>query len=208
MSSPWPWLVGGSALALAAYWWESDRDESPAPAGPLPGAWVVPLARWRGRAPEVSDGFASSRRDARGKVIKHGGLDFMYPRRSEDAATMPIRTPHGSTHYVMPDDVPARAASDGVVWFAAQTPRGWTVVIDHHPGKLATYYTHMSRLLVSSRQRIEVGQPLGIVGADPLDREGLMHLHFETWRGAASTRFDPSALMAAWRVLPEGAEHA
>ena len=38
-----------------------------------------------------------------------------------------------------------------------------------------------------------------IVGADPLDGEGLMHLHFELWyRGAREAAIDPAPLMATW----------
>jgi murein DD-endopeptidase MepM/ murein hydrolase activator NlpD len=53
----------------------------------------------------------------------------------------------------MPDGRAALAASDGVVSFAANTPRGWTVIIDHAPRKLSTYYTHLSALRVTRGKR-------------------------------------------------------
>ena len=92
----------------------------------------------------------------------------------------------------MPDGLVALAASDGVVWSAMQTPRGFAVVIDHGPTKVATFYTHLEQLLVTptanakAGQRVRAGQPIGIIGADPLDGEHLKHLHFELWLGGPS----------------------
>ena len=125
----------------------------------------------------------------------------MYRRHPGD--TWRPGTPHGTRNFVMPDGRAALAASDGVVWFAANTPRGGTVIIDHAPRKLATYYTHFSSLLVATKQPISAGTPIGIIGADPLDRGHIMHLHFEVWRGGVSDRFDPQPLMASWEYVPD-----
>src|SRR5581483_6229094 len=171
-----PWILGGGAAALAAYYWQRDHhgadqpgddngqahahdsssqapaDSKPAPAvgpssstaaEPLPGRWVWPVGVWNGRKPEISDGFHSKRHDPQtGAVIEHGGVDIMYRRQAGD----PWRagTPNATSGWVMPDHRAALAASDGVVWLATNTPRGWSVVIDHSSRKLATYYTHMS----------------------------------------------------------------
>jgi len=201
------WVVGGSAAALAAYAWTRRVRGVPAAdaraetAGPLPGRWVWPVGVWRGRKPEISDGFTGTRRTAGGEVIQHGGVDIMYRRLPADRC--PAGTPNGSRGYVMPDHRAALAVSDGVVSFAASTPRGWTVIIDHAPRKLATYYTHCSQLLVVPKQAVRAGQPIGVIGGDPLDGAHLMHLHFELWRGGAKDRFDPAPLMAGWERLPD-----
>ncbi|TMQ06789.1 MAG: M23 family metallopeptidase [Deltaproteobacteria bacterium] len=146
--------------------------------------------------------YDSKRRAPSGQVIGHGGVDLMYRRRPED----PWRagTPNGTPGFVMPDHRAALAASDGVVSFAANTPHGWTVIIDHAPRKLATYYTHLSALLVAAKDKVSAGTPIGIIGADPLDGQRVVHLHFETWRGGASDRFDPQPFMrATWEHLPD-----
>ena len=98
----------------------------------------------------------------------------------------------------MPDSWPAVAASDGVLWSAQRTPRGYAVVIDH--GNVATFYQHLETLMVpetappakgtprSQRLPIRAGQPLGVIGGDPLDPGHLKHLHFELWLLGADER--------------------
>ncbi len=169
---------------------------------PLPGRWVWPLGVWQGRKPEISDGFGSRRRLPSGEVVTHGGVDIMYRRRPGDP--WKAGTPNATPNWVMPDHRAALAASDGVVWSAANTARGWTVVIDHGPRKLATYYTHMSSLLVTAKQPVTAGTPLGIIGADPLDGEHIMHLHLEVWRGGEDSRFDPQRIIeTSWEYVPD-----
>ncbi|HEU4731285.1 MAG TPA: M23 family metallopeptidase [Kofleriaceae bacterium] len=193
-----PWLLGGGAVAIGAYL--STRREAAPGDGALPGRWVWPVGAWRNRKPEISDGFTSPRHTPRGELIRHGGVDIMYRRAGGDLC--PPGTPNGSRGYIMPDHRAALAASDGAASFAASTPRGWTVILDH-TGKLATYYTHLSQLLVVPKQRVRAGQPLGIIGGDPLDAAHLMHLHFEIWHGGAKGRFDPEPLMRSWEYLPD-----
>ncbi|MBX3156809.1 MAG: peptidoglycan DD-metalloendopeptidase family protein [Deltaproteobacteria bacterium] len=120
-----------------------------------------------------------------------------------------VGTPNGAKWNVMPDGMPVFAASDGVLWSAEETPSGYSVVIDHSPRKVATYYAHLEQLFVpQSRPRkgglpIQAGQMLGIVGASPLDPEGLKHLHFEVWLGGPESRIDPCRIMRDWEVLGE-----
>lgn len=109
----------------------------------------------------------------------------------------------------MPDDVVAVAASDGVIWSARWTPRGFAVVIDHGPRKIATFYTHLSELFVTptqrakSGQRVHAGQPLGIIGFDPRDGQRLKHLHFEVWLGGPNDAIDPAPLMKSWDYVTD-----
>src|SRR5262245_19250729 len=104
-----PWLLGGGTAALALHYWtrhyrnESDTrgsDAVPTREGiasrppsshdtfshvePLTGRWVWPVAIWRGRKPEISDGFTSNRRTPAGDLVTHGGVDIMYRRMSGD----------------------------------------------------------------------------------------------------------------------------
>ena len=174
------------------------------PTAPSAGRWVVaefPL--WNGRAPTISDGFGSQR----GNGQKHMGVDVMFARDPSD--TLKAGTPNGTAHFVMPDGTNAIAAADGVVWSAMKTPRGFAVVIDHGPLKVATFYQHVEKLLVTetanakSGERVRAGQPIGVIGADPLDGEHLKHLHFELWRGGPKDAIDPAPLMRTWETVAD-----
>jgi murein DD-endopeptidase MepM/ murein hydrolase activator NlpD len=138
----------------------------------------------------------------------HAGVDVMFTRASSD----PYRAggPNGSKMFVMPDSWPAVAASDGVLWSAGRSPRGYSVVIDH--GNVATFYQHLETLLVpetvpkrgiprEQRLPIRAGQPLGVIGGDPLNAPHLKHLHFELWPSGPQSAIDPARIMAGWQVF-------
>ena len=193
-----PWIAG----ALVWYAW-SRRDRvhptsTPASAvGPLSGRWVWPVPRWNGRAPVISDGFDSPRPG----LPRHGGVDIMFERIAAD----PFKpgTPNGTAHFVMPDGLSALAAADGVVWSADRIPTGYAVVIDHSPAKAATFYAHLEKLSVAKGDHVRAGQPIGTIGASPLDAEHLKHLHFELWLGGPNDRIDPARMMRGWEVVPD-----
>jgi murein DD-endopeptidase MepM/ murein hydrolase activator NlpD len=172
--------------------------------------WVWPLPRWSGYEPTISDGYGSRRTDAQGNQVKHAGVDIMYPRRyaADQRDLYPPRTKHGARNYFMPDVIAVLAVRDGQVWSAGKTPRGYAVVLDHGP-PWASFYQHLSEMFVQptqrgkTRQAVRAGDVIGHVGADPLDAEGLMHLHFELWyRGAHESAIDPAPLMNTWLIAP------
>lgn len=171
------------------------------PFSSLPGRWVWPVPIWRGRKPVISSGWGTPRGDR-----QHEGVDVMFWRLPSDP--YPVRSPNGSKLFVLPEGVFALAAADGKVWSAGWTKRGFSVVIDHGElGKIATYYTHLSTLLLqptsrgASGQRVIAGQPLGVIGADPMDRNGLKHLHFALWLGGPNDAVDPASLMKSWAMV-------
>jgi hypothetical protein len=151
----------------------------------------------------ISDGFGSPRPGG----IRHGGVDVMFARQASDA--FKPGTPNGAAHHVMPDGLVAVAASDGVVWSAMQTPRGFAVVIEHSPTKVSSFYTHLEKLLVKptanaqTREHVRAGQAIGVIGADPLDAQHLKHLHFEIWLGGPSDAIDPAPVMRSWQTVAD-----
>jgi hypothetical protein len=206
----WPWLVGGGALAYA---WTRRTNANRAPSAPptitpsdtvntapadvLSGRWAWPVPSWNGRAPVISNGFHTLPNGQH-----HDGVDLMYARTASDTALTP-GSPNGSKGYVMPDGTHALAASDGVVWKATKIPTGLSVVIGHGTG-LATFYAHLTEVLVHEGDHVRAGQPIGVIGANPLDGEHLKHLHFEIWRDAKQARaIDPEPLMRAWSVVAD-----
>lgn len=203
----WPLVLGGGALAYAVSrsraFERGPVRTAETPPSSLPGHWVWPVPRWNGRAPVISDGFGSPRPGG----SRHRGADVMFARAPTD--TYKAGTSNGSAHHVMPDGMTAVAASDGVVWSAMKTARGFAVVLDHKPRKVATFYTHLSKLLVQetatgkSGQVVHAGQPLGVIGADPLDAQHLKHLHFEIWPGGPADAIDPAPLMRGWESVAD-----
>jgi murein DD-endopeptidase MepM/ murein hydrolase activator NlpD len=190
-------LVGGGAAAAYVY---SRRKKHARVPLPDTAGWVWPVPMFGDRQPAISDGYGSPRP---GKIPLHLGVDVMYPRRSPtDGATQyPPHTPNGAPWSFLPDGTFALAAGSGVVSKAGPQPRGQTVTIVH-PNKAVTFYTHMESLLVREGENVIAGQPLGIVGADPLDAEHVKHLHFEIWpTGNRASAIDPAPLMKGWRFV-------
>jgi murein DD-endopeptidase MepM/ murein hydrolase activator NlpD len=182
-----------------------DGSAARAPLTSLSGRWVWPVGIWQGRKPVISSGWGTPRGDK-----THEGVDVMFRRLPSDPYA--VGSPNGSKGFVFPDGVMGLAASDGVVWSAGWTSRGFTVVLDH--GSMATYYTHLETLLLTptargkSGQRVTAGQPLGVVGYDPMDGRKLKHMHFALWRGGPRDAVDPASLMRSWAMVEDPGERA
>lgn len=177
-----------------------------------PSGWVWPMPELpheqaeklglRAR-PEVSDGMGSPRD---GGKRRHVGVDIMY-RRHRKVSSMIYKATHGTAGYQVPYGVQALAARAGRIWFAGLTGTGWSVILDHGPLPLATYYTHLANLAIpevhrgAERNKIVVlpGQPLGEVGWSPLDAAKVSHLHFEIRKGIE--RINPEPGIHAWGIV-------
>lgn len=172
------------------------RDAVPPPS--MEGLWPLPM--WGDYSPVVSDGWGSRRRTLDGTPRPHRGVDLMYPRKSLDdqAAAYPPNTAGGATWHFVPDGIDVLAARAGTVTYAAPTPRGHAVTIDHRDG-WSTFYQHLASLRVARGDVVTAGQPLGRVGGDPTQARALRHLHFEVRRHG--TPIDPAPLLRTWHRL-------
>ncbi len=162
-------------------------------------AWVHPVPSLGDRSAVVSNPFRA-KVSADGKPGQHLGTDLMYRRRDarDLIAAFPVGTAGGTPLFFMPENVPALAASAGVVTFASTTPVGNTVIV-RHPNGWATYYTHLATLAVTKGASVAAGQPIGTIGASPEDAAHLRHLHFELWKGTTRVgAIDPAPYLAAW----------
>lgn len=114
---------------------------------------------------------------------KHNGQDYFYAWREGDKPAFvgdrgaAGRTKSGSPKWVVPYDVCAIAAADGVVQIAGNTATGHRLWIDHGNG-WRTGYFHLLDLRVAVGQVVQRGKELGLVGDNPSDNDG-RHLHFE-----------------------------
>lgn len=190
-------LLGGSIAAASTLALQRSRRHSALVSSTT---WVHPVPSLdNGRRLAVISNDYRARTSDKGKAREHLGVDLMYRRRDarDLIAAFPVGTAGGSSLFFMPENIPALAASAGVVAFAGMTPVGNTVIIQH-PNGWSTYYTHLAALSVRQGSTVPAGQTIGTIGASPEDAEHLRHLHFELWKGATRTPVDPSPFLAAW----------
>lgn len=139
-------------------------------------------AGWVWPVPDISGGDAAL--ISNGFTSAHLGSDIMYR--------------DGAGVFYAPVGTPILAAHAGVVRLRGRGNRGWYVVIDDSVGPWATYYAHLDELapwLVVGAS-VAAGQSIGVMGVDPMDAQGVRHLHFELWRdGQRSSAVDPSSVL-------------
>ncbi|WP_027857085.1 peptidoglycan DD-metalloendopeptidase family protein [Marinobacterium jannaschii] len=107
-------------------------------------------------SPRITDRFGYRIHPVAKKRIKHAGIDFK-------AKT----------------GTPVYATADGVVEFAGYHKKsgyGYLVIIQHNLG-FKTYFAHLSKVKVSSRQLIKKGQLIGLSGNSGISTGP--HLHYE-----------------------------
>lgn len=142
-----------------------------------------------GRRAVITSGFRPPDRPG------HYGCDFFYPWKTGDLPAAAGdhgaegRNADGTPRWVVPTGTYAQSAARGRVTFAAMTPTGGAVWIDHGNGIRSGCF-HLSSLVVTVGQVVEVGQPLGIVGDNPLDSDG-SHCHFEVSPTDSYSPMDP-----------------
>ncbi len=168
------------------------------------GEWVWPVPIWQGREPEVSDRFQFAKND---QHRQHLGLDIMFRRLPNE----PIKLPHTTKHFAMPDGVPVLAARSGKIISIEEGNRGGAVKIYHKVGgrELVSFYQHLSQLnsALQPGDTIGAGTVLGIVGGDIAQGQyPLWHLHYEIrdlHRGKTRPKqvIDPAPYLAASRKL-------
>jgi murein DD-endopeptidase MepM/ murein hydrolase activator NlpD len=194
----------GATGALAGALYAASRTpappDAPSTARVSPdGLHVVPVPMFGTYSPTISNEWNPTR--------GHLGVDFMYARRdrADLASAYPPGSINGDRNFFMPDGIAALAVAAGALRFADWTARGWTTIVDHDD-ETSTYYTHLERLSVSrttpssSHLRVVAGQPIGIIGFDPVDAARLKHLHFELWLGRTRDRAtNPAPYVARWR---------
>jgi len=79
-----------------------------------------------------------------------------------------IVRPHLGTDYAAPTGTPVQAIGAGVVGSAGWSGDSGNMVRIRHANGYETLYSHLSRILVRSGQRVEQGQRIGLVGATGL----------------------------------------
>lgn len=122
-------------------------------------------------SPRITSVFGWRTHPILGKVKPHKGVDFSGEVGDTIRATMDgiVETNH----------VPGKKST-----------YGYHVRIDHL-GSYETLYAHMSRVLVSPGDTVEMGQPIGLIG--DTGRSHGSHLHYEVFRDGK--QIDPQDVM-------------
>lgn len=167
--------------------------------------WVNPVPRLRNDAgvtvtPQISSPYGSPR-DGGARI--HRGVDIMYAREFPGDVDKPT---HSKRHYMPTGVIQVVAVGPGVV--SKKTGRDskgrLRVTLDHSHvagfGPLATFYTHLERILVDVGDSVVAGQVIGVVGATGTD---LNHLHFEMWFTSRGPKYpdwtvDPAPWLASF----------
>lgn len=109
---------------------------------------------------------------------------------------------HAGLDYRASYGAPIVAVTDGVVLSAGRAGGCGNAVKLGHGGGIQTRYCHMSRMAVSSGQRVRRGQVIGYVGSTGLSTGA--HLHYEMYRNGRSV--DPASVKYVTRAQLSGAE--
>lgn len=102
---------------------------------------------------------------------RHMGVDIAVPGKLRDARAF------------------VRVVAAGRVIRAARGDRGNAVLVDH--GDWASGYLHLSSLDVRTGAVVAAGDRLGEMGADPLDAQGIVHLHLQLAPGGHTVDPEP-----------------
>lgn len=163
--------------------------------------WFWPLRDLEdGRHPVQTSGFKTDNPSR----PNHNGVDLFYPWRDDDphvkAGDGGAIIVNGKRRWWYPDGAVAVAMADGIVQRAKRIPTGWHVWVHHRNGERTGYF-HGAELLVGERQVVSAGEPLIVVGDNPLDRDA-KHLHLEWSPVDRYAPMNPRRLLERARYLP------
>lgn len=173
--------------------------------------WPVPDLLAPGDPPRPSVVYYPATVSQEFRKPDHVGVDIMYRRDGIRDMPQYPRGHDGSVTFFAPPGTPVYAARDGTVWSAGMSPRGISVVLDH--GRpFATFYQHLADTVFPMGTHdgrdptgkvitVKGGDLIGHMGYDPIDPEGLRHLHFAVWKDGAgdSASVDPTRSMRNWK---------
>jgi len=121
------------------------------------------------RDPSGNEAYYTPEGKSMKKAFLHSPLKFAAPITSHFSMHRfhPILKeyrPHMGIDYAAPTGTPVQTIGDGRVVFAGEKGGDGNLVKVEHSNGYATYYMHLSRILVRNGQRVEQGERIGLVG--------------------------------------------
>lgn len=117
-------------------------------------------------------------------IIRNQNSDigfFMSPVHGIISRSLNCSEGHYGLDVVTQKDEPIKATLEGIVLFSNWTSTEGNVIIIQHHNNLISAYKHCSVLLKEIGDKVDVGDPIGIVGNSGEFTDG-PHLHFEIWQ--------------------------
>ena len=134
---------------------------------------------------EDEDRFALQRAQSNEQASK--SIPFA-PLQGEISSEFDPAIGHFGVDFVAPIGSVIHAVDDGTVMLASYTSDGGYVVNIQHPGNRISIYKHNQSLLVEAGDRVQVGDPIAVLGGTGTHSTG-PHSHFEWW--VDGTALDP-----------------
>jgi murein DD-endopeptidase MepM/ murein hydrolase activator NlpD len=89
-------------------------------------------------------------------------------------------TNHPGIDVVTPKNETVKACLGGTVIYAGYSRRDGHILLIAHPGDYVSVYKHNKTLLKKAGQKVQLGDPIAVVGNTGENTDG-PHLHFELW---------------------------
>lgn len=108
--------------------------------------------------------------------------DFFYsPVKGIISKKFDSEKKHFGIDVVTEKDYPIKASLEGTVIFASWTPEDGHILLIQHKNQYVSVYKHCSSLLKKVGDKVQSGDPVGLVGNTGKHSSG-PHLHFELWQ--------------------------
>lgn len=114
------------------------------------------------------------------RVLQSAPISFFPPMQGMVTSYFDPAQGHLGIDLVGNVDETIKAALGGTVVFADWTLQTGNTVVINHPNNIITVYKHARSLFVQKGSKVQIGEPIGIVGNTGTLSMGT-HLHFELW---------------------------
>lgn len=106
---------------------------------------------------------------------------FFAPVKGTISKSFNYQTRHYGVDVVTENEAPIKSCLEGTVIYASWTPDDGELIMVQHNNGFISVYKHCSSLLKKLGDRVQSGDPIGLVGNSGKHTTG-PHLHFELWK--------------------------